>query len=338
MVLEYKDLNASNSGKGADAPADNKGDQGQRALSVSAWENMSSLLKSAGSKPDDIIKTLDNKQFVDLTSDDLYGTRQNLVSRGEITNSHAASKDAKSAADKTAIHRDVEPSDWTVKPGDTLSKIAKEKLGNDASNEEIHQYVKEVAKLNGIKNPDLIIDGHQLKLPGHTKDGGLVTVDKDGNKTTEWKDGRYRVDSTDGTGFEVKPDQTGGYTEKHWGRHPQDNFERAATKDGIIVTTYANGDVLTSDTNGFEQRQNKDGTGYVKTVDAAGKTTNETHWGPVQENNYELKPQADGSLQGKDNAGNTHTTWENGAERVDYTDGRGYVKSPDTLGGYSEHH
>lgn len=47
---------------------------------------------------------------------------------------------------------------YIVKSGDTLSKIARDHLG-DAKR------WPEIAKLNGIPNPDLIHPGDELRLP-----------------------------------------------------------------------------------------------------------------------------------------------------------------------------
>lgn len=53
---------------------------------------------------------------------------------------------------------------YIVKPGDTLSAIARAHLG-DAKR------WPEIAKLNGIQNPDLILPGDELRLPSS---GGLL--------------------------------------------------------------------------------------------------------------------------------------------------------------------
>ena len=49
---------------------------------------------------------------------------------------------------------------YTVKPGDSLSKIAKEQLGDASAWKQIHE-----ANKDQIPNPDLIHPGMQLKLP-----------------------------------------------------------------------------------------------------------------------------------------------------------------------------
>jgi len=51
---------------------------------------------------------------------------------------------------------------YIVKPGDTLSAIARDHLGNASR-------WPEIAKMNSIDNPDLIHPGDELKLPSSTK-------------------------------------------------------------------------------------------------------------------------------------------------------------------------
>lgn len=250
----------------------------------------------------------------------------------------APGKDAEGAAPKDVIMKDVEPKEYEVKRGDNLTKIAKAQLGPDATPQEIHQYIKEVAKLNKIKNPDLILDGQKLQLPGHTKDGGYITLDGDGNKTTTWKDGREKFESKDGTtGWERTPDGTGGYTEKHFGTNPTDNYEMHVYADTTVVVTDHKGNKETFSPNGDYKKENTDGTAYTRTQGADGKFS-EHHTGPNPEDNYDLTQQADGSYKGKDAAGNTHTKWDDGREQVDYPDGRGYLRTPAADGGYTEKH
>lgn len=130
------------------------------------------------------------------------------------------------------IHKDVEPTTHTVKKGDTLSKIAKEHLGPDATKEEVAKHVKEIARLSGIENPDKIQPGQELTIPGHTKDGGMVLDDAAGSRYTRWQDGTVRVENLDQSGYVQKPTGDGGYTEHHWGPHADQNYEITKTGDG----------------------------------------------------------------------------------------------------------
>ncbi len=130
------------------------------------------------------------------------------------------------------IHKDCDPTTHTVEKGDTLSKIAKEHLGPDATKEEIAKHVKEIARLSGIENPDKIKPGQELIIPGHTKDGGMVLEDNAGSKYTRWQDGTLRVENADQSGYVQKPTADGGYTEHHWGKHEDQNYELTKTGDG----------------------------------------------------------------------------------------------------------
>lgn len=56
---------------------------------------------------------------------------------------------------------------YTVVKGDTLTKIAQRE----------NTTVAELVKLNGIKNPDLILTGQKLKLPTMDGSGGIAGVD-----------------------------------------------------------------------------------------------------------------------------------------------------------------
>jgi hypothetical protein len=55
--------------------------------------------------------------------------------------------------------------DHVVRKGENLSRIAKEVLGNSATNGEIARAVKQIVKENQIKNPDLILPNQVLHIP-----------------------------------------------------------------------------------------------------------------------------------------------------------------------------
>lgn len=130
------------------------------------------------------------------------------------------------------IHRDVPPAISSGGKGDSLEKVAKDHLGPGATDEEVKAHVKEIARINGIKDVNKPIDGSPMVLPGHTKDGGFVTEDAQGNKRTIWHDGVVRIENTDGSGYVRKPGADGSYSEHHWGKNPQDNYELRKTADG----------------------------------------------------------------------------------------------------------
>ena len=190
------------------------------------------------------------------------------------------------------INKDIEPGTHTVKPGDTLTKIAKQHLGPDATPQEIQQHVKEIAKLNGIKNPDLIIDGHELKLPGHTADGGTVTISETGDRITAWKDNTLRVDHTDSTGYIKTPDGS----ELHWGPKNQDNYSVRITEDGGREVTDYNTNKTTTWADGVVRHENADGTGDVRRPIEGGGYS-EHHWGPNQKDNFDIVKTAEGKYR-----------------------------------------
>ncbi|MBA4027037.1 MAG: hypothetical protein C0473_02230 [Cyanobacteria bacterium DS3.002] len=54
---------------------------------------------------------------------------------------------------------------YDVKKGDNLWNIARRELGSTSSNDQIQKFVKQVADLNQVKNPDLILPGQKIRLP-----------------------------------------------------------------------------------------------------------------------------------------------------------------------------
>ncbi len=197
------------------------------------------------------------------------------------------------------IKKDVPPEEHVVKPGDTLTKIAKEHLGPGASKDEIHKHVMEIAKLNHIKDPNLILDGQKLQIPGHTADGGTVIRDEGKHENvTTWKDKTERVNRDDGTGFTRKPDGS----ENHWGPKPTDNYTVKKTADGGTQVTDYHGNKTTSWADGTVRHENADGTGDVKKPNEGGGYS-EHHWGPKPEDNYDVIKTADGKYKIADNEG-----------------------------------
>jgi nucleoid-associated protein YgaU len=79
------------------------------------------------------------------------------VQSGSSTTARGAEPAARSAAETT----------YTVKKGDTLSAIAKEKYGDASQWRRIFE-----ANRDQIDNPDLIHPGQQLKIPT-TDEGGM---------------------------------------------------------------------------------------------------------------------------------------------------------------------
>lgn len=130
------------------------------------------------------------------------------------------------------IKRDVPPAVSSGGKGDSLKAVAKDHLGPGATQEEIDAHVKEIARINGIKDPDKPLDGKPILLPGHTKDGGFVTEDTDGNKRTIWHDGTVRMENTDRTGYVRHPNSDGSATIHTWGPKPDQNADLIKGADG----------------------------------------------------------------------------------------------------------
>lgn len=77
-------------------------------------------------------------------------------------------------------------STYKIKSGDTLSALAAR----------YHTSVGTLAKLNNIKNPDLIYAGASLKLPGHS---GKSSFEPSSPRTSSPRGGAPQVDHTGGT-------------------------------------------------------------------------------------------------------------------------------------------
>lgn len=254
-------------------------------------ENVSMADEAYSSMKDESVCKADDRSLSssDLTGDDGFMEIEANSLYGSDTIDHKSS----------AINKDIEPKEYEVKNGDNLTKIAKEQLGPDATPEQVKEHVDKIATLNDVKNPNMIKTGEKLSLPGYTADGGFVVLDEDGNKTTAWDDGTVKQEKTDGTGSVIKADGS----EHHWGPKEEDNYD--ITSDGGKQTTDADGNKKTVWADHTERIENKDGTGYVKKpgLDATGNpdgTYEEHHWGPKESDNYDLKKNADGSVERTD--------------------------------------
>ena len=133
------------------------------------------------------------------------------------------------------IKRDVEPAIVFNTKGEKLGQIARDHLGPEASAEEVQKHMAEIARINGIKDPDRPLPGGRLTLPGHSQDGGFVTADADGNKRTIWQNGLVRGDYRDNSGYERGPDGDGNYFVHHWGSDPQDHSYLIKKADGSYL-------------------------------------------------------------------------------------------------------
>lgn len=129
------------------------------------------------------------------------------------------------------INRDVPPETHTVTSNDSLESIARDHLGPGASQEDIAKHVRELERVNHLRPKQPLREGTELTMPGHTADGGYVTKDAAGRTHTRWADNTERVEGSDGTGYVRKTADDGSYTEHHWGRNPQQNYELTKTAD-----------------------------------------------------------------------------------------------------------
>lgn len=86
-----------------------------------------------------------------------YSAKKVVVLTTQISNVSAVKKEIISKAPSRPVTK-ATPKTHVVIKGDTLWGIAKKYLGNGSR-------YPEIAKLNNIKNPDLIIDGQVLKIP-----------------------------------------------------------------------------------------------------------------------------------------------------------------------------
>src|SRR6202011_1182318 len=106
--------------------------------------------------------------------------------------------------------------------GETIWSIAKKDLPAGATNRQINDRAKEIARDNKLANPNVIKAGATIKVSTDAKaanqppkddpntktstqaDGGVVVEKQDGTKTTTWhsdKGDTVKVEKADGTGY-----------------------------------------------------------------------------------------------------------------------------------------
>ncbi len=232
------------------------------------------------------------------------GDKKSDAKADSKTDSKTDSKKSEKHADENVpfkgaeIKKDIEPGSHTVKPGDNLTKIAREHLGPDASKEEVQAHIKEIASLNKIKDPNIIRDGQVLQLPGHSADGGTITTNKAGDRITTWKDNTVSVEHKDNTGFVKTPDGN----EIHWGPQNKDNYSVSKTADGGRQVKDFYGNTKTSWDDGVVRQENKDGTGNVRRP-LEGGAYSQHNWGPKPEDNFDVIKTADGKYKIQDGEG-----------------------------------
>ncbi|MFL5347931.1 MAG: LysM peptidoglycan-binding domain-containing protein [Hyalangium sp.] len=97
-------------------------------------------------------------------------------------------------------------STYRIKSGDTLSAIA----------QRYHTTVGSLAKANGIKNPNLIIAGKSLNIPG-SKDEFIPSGSKGGGRTGGSSGGTQAASGSTSVGGPVPPGQVGDWIKQALG-------------------------------------------------------------------------------------------------------------------------
>ncbi len=95
-------------------------------------------------------------------------TGENNADSGSKPPSYSGKKDGTKKKTETGSTKGT--GSYTVKKGDTLSRIVSKKYPN-ASREEIARKVKEAAANSGIKNPNLIRPGQKIRFDSPTESG-----------------------------------------------------------------------------------------------------------------------------------------------------------------------
>src|SRR5207253_1791537 len=117
--------------------------------------------------------------------------------------------------DKHADLGKATASERTVGKDETLSQIAQQMLGPQASTREIYAFVNIIARENHIENPNAVLAGKTIKIPEHithlertakTKEGKepAQSLPKDIAKTSEGKEPAKSKDSETKLAVEVK--------------------------------------------------------------------------------------------------------------------------------------
>lgn len=133
------------------------------------------------------------------------------------------------------IRRELEPQVHNVKPHETLEQISRRHLGPNSSRADTANYAREILAVNNFKSESEIRSIDWILLPGHKPDGSIVTkslqttvrrtVSPTGSEIAEdRRHGYTRIGNTEG-----------GYSEKHYGERPEDNFSINRTNDGDYI-------------------------------------------------------------------------------------------------------
>ncbi len=164
------------------------------------------------------------------------------------------------------LSRNVTPGTHEVQKGETLKQIAKNHLGQDASEDDVNKYMTEIEKINHL-DTGKVQEGQMLNLPGHTNGGAdFIVKDYDGNTKTVKPDGSFELQMKDGSKYARDYQKDGSYIEHH--------VDKGATVGRSFV-------------HGTDPPAEKGG--YL-----------EMHGGPKMEDNFTLEKTADGKYKIKD--------------------------------------
>lgn len=132
----------------------------QLDLLKNKWQEVIDKMAEVGDATVNAINA-DNKQYVSATYKEPETSKSNTDTANTTTS--------------TTTKQEEKPkySTYTVKSGDSLSAIAKSKLGSTAKWKEIYELNKDV-----ISNPNLIYPGQKIKIPQYAK--GTVSLNKSG--------------------------------------------------------------------------------------------------------------------------------------------------------------
>ena len=114
------------------------------------------------------------------------------------------------------VSKDENKGDYTVKKGDTLSKIVREQYP-DATSKELSEKIKEIAKNSGIENPDLIRPGQKI-----------VFGDKESSVSAS--------SSTPSEPSQTQTDSSSTTSQEEYGDEP-DYSEKRYTESGVTENT-----------------------------------------------------------------------------------------------------
>ncbi|MDR3616373.1 MAG: hypothetical protein P4L53_22625 [Candidatus Obscuribacterales bacterium] len=183
-----------------------------------------------------------------------------------------ASKKSVEASDKTPGNGNAKgevplpETKHTVAPGETMDQIAQEKLGKNASKDDIARYSNATLIANGIQSFDPK-EGTKLVLPGRASNGDFVynNPENKNEHVAVHKDGTVDAkNSKDGTSYHQEPldDNSNSYIREHHGPKAADNYKEAyfdkdrytfresKDKDGTIHDVGSDGSKRTKDKSG----------------------------------------------------------------------------------------